>query len=99
MLSQRTLAVLAALCLAVSLVARLLDQRALDAHAAALAAISAVPDPSAPSVRAAVADRIPTICTTICTLSHNTAMLDAISIASLVLGLGFALTALWKHVK
>ncbi len=98
MLSQRTLAVLAVLCLAISLVARVLDQRALEAHSVALTSASSMQDPSSPLVKLALSDRTPTVCAKVCTLSHNIALLDAINIAALVLGLGFALAALWKHL-
>jgi hypothetical protein len=32
-------------------------------------------------------------------MAYNVALLDTMSITTLVLGLGFALTALWKHLK
>lgn len=99
MLSRRTLAVLAVLCLSVSLVARMLDQRLIDAHAVALAAASTAPDPASPTLKVAMAGSTPANCSTACTMAYNVALLDTISIASLVLGIGFALTALWKHLK
>jgi hypothetical protein len=99
MLSRRTLAILAVLCLAVSLVARMLDQRLIDAHAVALAAASTVPDPASPAIKVALSGSTHANCTTACTMAYNVALLDTMSITTLVLGLGFALTALWKHLK
>jgi len=99
MLSRRTLAVLAVLCLAVSLVARMLDQQLIEAHAVALAAASTAPDPASPTLKVALSSSTPANCAAVCTLTRNTALLDVVSIVSLVLGIGFALTALWKHLK
>ncbi|WP_068091850.1 hypothetical protein [Novosphingobium rosa] len=90
MLRQRTLIVLAVLCLATSLVARELDQHLIEAHATVATAGAATQDPGLPAAK---------LWANYNHISRNPILIDTVSIVSLVLGVSFALAALWKHLK